>query len=318
MKKILFILMCIVPLWTQAQTPKEIEKAESLSKKYTHQGNEAFEKSQPIEAETAYRKAISENKNNATAQFNLGNTHYHEKSYAEAFSRYKQASTSPQASYTEKQSAFHNLGNLFMQQKAYDQAVEAYKEALRNNPNDEQTRYNLAVAKEMLKKNPPQNQDKKEDKKEDNKENNKDNQDKDNQDKDNQDKDNQDKDNQDKDNQDKDNQDKDNQNKDNQQDKNNPESDKNKDQKDKDKRDSENQQGDNDKQQGEQGKDPKQDGEENQQDNQEQDGRKRPSTLSPKQIERILEAMNQEERKVQEKVNAKKVKGRPIKSDKDW
>lgn len=288
MKKILFILMCIVPLWTQAQTPKEIEKAESLSKKYTHQGNEAFEKSQPIEAETAYRKAISENKDNATAQFNLGNTHYHEKSYAEAFSRYKQASTSPQASYTEKQSAFHNLGNLFMQQKAYDQAVEAYKEALRNNPNDEQTRYNLAVAKEMLKKNPPQNQDKKEDKKEDNKENNKDNQDKDNQ------------------------------NKDNQQDKNNPESDKNKDQKDKDKRDSENQQGDNDKQQGEQGKDPKQDGEENQEDNQEQDGRKRPSTLSPKQIERILEAMNQEERKVQEKVNAKKVKGRPIKSDKDW
>ncbi|WP_404812437.1 tetratricopeptide repeat protein [Capnocytophaga canimorsus] len=288
MKKILFILMCIVPLWTQAQTPKEIEKAESLSKKYTHQGNEAFEKSQPIEAETAYRKAISENKDNATAQFNLGNTHYHEKSYAEAFSRYKQASTSPQASYTEKQSAFHNLGNLFMQQKAYDQAVEAYKEALRNNPNDEQTRYNLAVAKEMLKKNPPQNQDKKEDKKEDNKENNKDNQDKDNQDKD------------------------------NQQDKNNPESDKNKDQKDKDKRDSENQQGDNDKQQGEQGKDPKQDGEENQEDNQEQDGRKRPSTLSPKQIERILEAMNQEERKVQEKVNAKKVKGRPIKSDKDW
>ncbi|WP_172915758.1 tetratricopeptide repeat protein [Capnocytophaga canimorsus] len=294
MKKILFILMCIVPLWTQAQTPKEIEKAESLSKKYTHQGNEAFEKSQPIEAETAYRKAISENKDNATAQLNLGNTHYHEKSYAEAFSRYKQASTSPQASYTEKQSAFHNLGNLFMQQKAYDQAVEAYKEALRNNPNDEQTRYNLAVAKEMLKKNPPQNQDKKEDKKE----NNKDNQDKDNQDKDNQDKDNQDK--------------------DNQQDKNNPESDKNKDQKDKDKRDSENQQGDNDKQQGEQGKDPKQDGEENQEDNQEQDGRKRPSTLSPKQIERILEAMNQEERKVQEKVNAKKVKGRPIKSDKDW
>lgn len=288
MKKILFILTCIVPLWTEAQTPKEIEKAESLSKKYTHQGNEAFEKSQPIEAETAYRKAISENKDNATAQFNLGNTHYHEKSYAEAFIRYKQASTSPQANYIEKQSAFHNLGNLFMQQKAYDQAVEAYKEALRNNPNDEQTRYNLAVAKEMLKKNPPQNQDKKEDKKEDNKENNKDNQDKDNQDKD------------------------------NQQDKNNPESDKNKDQKDKDKRDSENQQGDNDKQQGEQGKDPKQDGEENQEDNQEQDGRKRPSTLSPKQIERILEAMNQEERKVQEKVNAKKVKGRPIKSDKDW
>ena len=53
-----------------------------------------------------------------------------------------------------------------MKKKEYENAVEAYKQALRNNPNDEETRYNLALAKELLKKqqdeqqnNQDQNQD---------------------------------------------------------------------------------------------------------------------------------------------------------------
>ena len=44
----------------------------------------------------------------------------------------------------------------------------------------------------------------------------------------------------------------------------------------------------------------------------------RPSSLSPQQMERILEAMNNEERKTQEKVNGQKVKGQRSKSEKDW
>lgn len=35
-------------------------------------------------------------------------------------------------------------------------------------------------------------------------------------------------------------------------------------------------------------------------------------------MERILEAMNNEEKKVQDRINAQKVQGRPVKSDKDW
>ena len=40
---------------------------------------------------------------------------------------------------------FHNIGNALMQLKDYKGAVEAYKNALRNNPNDDETRYNYLV-----------------------------------------------------------------------------------------------------------------------------------------------------------------------------
>ena len=44
----------------------------------------------------------------------------------------------------------------------------------------------------------------------------------------------------------------------------------------------------------------------------------RAKKLSPQQIKNLLEAMNQEENKVQEKINAKKLKGVKLKNEKDW
>ena len=40
--------------------------------------------------------------------------------------------------------------------------------------------------------------------------------------------------------------------------------------------------------------------------------------LSPQQVKNLLEAMNNEEKKVQDKINAKKAKGVKIKTEKDW
>ncbi|MEK9781329.1 MAG: hypothetical protein VW266_00105 [Flavobacteriales bacterium] len=40
--------------------------------------------------------------------------------------------------------------------------------------------------------------------------------------------------------------------------------------------------------------------------------------MSPEQIKSLLEAMNNQEKKVQDKVNAKKAKGIPVKGKKDW
>ncbi|MGK4566690.1 tetratricopeptide repeat protein [Flavobacterium sp. 3HN19-14] len=64
----------------------------------------------------------------------------------------------------EKHKAYHNLGNVYMKAKNYELAVQTYKNALINNPNDEQTRYNYALAKMYLKNNPPKKDDKKKDK----------------------------------------------------------------------------------------------------------------------------------------------------------
>ena len=57
---------------------------------------------------------------------------------------------------------YHNMGVIFHSQKDYAKAVEAYKESLRNNPKDDETRYNLALAQKQLQdqqQNQDQNQD---------------------------------------------------------------------------------------------------------------------------------------------------------------
>ena len=67
---------------------------------------------------------------------------------------------------------YHNMGVLFQAGKDYAQAVEAYKMSLRNNPKDDETRYNLALAQKMLKdqqqnqQNQDQNQDQNKDEQE--------------------------------------------------------------------------------------------------------------------------------------------------------
>ena len=40
--------------------------------------------------------------------------------------------------------------------------------------------------------------------------------------------------------------------------------------------------------------------------------------LSPQQIQSLLEAMNNEEQKVQKKMNLEKQKGKKVKTEKDW
>ena len=90
----------------------------------------------------------------------LGNTIYTIKQPSEAKFAYAKAIEAA-TTRPEKHQAFHNLGNVFMKEKKYTEAVEAYKNALRNDPSDEETRYNYALAKKMLKDNPPPKDDKK-------------------------------------------------------------------------------------------------------------------------------------------------------------
>lgn len=43
-----------------------------------------------------------------------------------------------------------------------------------------------------------------------------------------------------------------------------------------------------------------------------------PSGIPKERLENLLDAVNNQEQKVQQKVNAQKVKGKPVKTDKDW
>lgn len=102
------------------------------------------------------------------AEYNLGNTIYKNKKYGEAITNYKNAAQTAKNNL-QKHKAFHNLGNAYMQDKNYKLAVASYKNALKANSKDEKTRYNLALAKKLLKKYPPKPSPKKNKKDKDNK-----------------------------------------------------------------------------------------------------------------------------------------------------
>lgn len=147
---------------------KDQKKVEKKVNRYMQMAEEALaENNFPI-AEANYRKAVALDTSNAKPLYNMGTLYYTKDKTNEAAKRLLNAGkTSEDKSL--KHRAFHNQGNTFMKQKNYKGAVEAYKNALRNDPSDDQTRYNLALAKKMLEKeqkqnkNNPQKDDKKND-----------------------------------------------------------------------------------------------------------------------------------------------------------
>lgn len=120
-------------------------------------GNQLYQMRKYNQAETNYRKAVSKNPTNSLALYNKANAVYRQYQNNESIAAYQQALEMAQTK-EEKHRIFHNMGNAYMNQKNYSAAVEAYKNALRNNPADDETRYNYALAKERLKNNPDQNQ----------------------------------------------------------------------------------------------------------------------------------------------------------------
>lgn len=283
-----FYLVTAILLITGVADISAQEKPEKLLKEsnnYVAEAQEALSENDFASAEASYRKAIAKDPSNLIAKYNMGNLYYNKEKSLNAEERLKEAAEIA-ATKSEKHRIYHNLGNSYMQQKNYQAAVNAFKDALRNDPTDEETRYNLALAKKMLEKE-QQNQD-------GNKDQNK--QDEENKDK---------------------NQDQ--QNEDQKKDGEGGEDEK-QDQKPRDEGENEK-----DKKEGDQNEDKQKDqGDEQKKDekpgDKEKQQQQRPTQgqLSPQQIQSLLEAMNNEEKKVQDKINAEKAKGVKVKTDKDW
>jgi tetratricopeptide (TPR) repeat protein len=260
---------------------KLIVEIKTETKNHIRKGNKLYNEGLYAEAENQYKSAIALNPNYDKSNFNYGNTQFLQNKIKEAKKQYELVSKTTKDKYI-KADSHHNIGNIAMKEKQYAQAVDAYKNSLRKNPNDDETRYNLALAQKLLKEEQQKDKNKKDDKK--------DNKDKDkNKYKDNKDK--------------------------NKDQKNEKEKDKKNEKGDDDKK----KEGENDKDKKDK-QDKKDDGKgKNDQDKKEQQQPKpQPSKLSPDQVKQLLEAMNNEENKTQKKMNAKKERGRKVKQDKDW
>ncbi len=156
----------------------------SEEKKETRNGNKQFDKGIYTDAEASYKKALDKKNNMPEATFNLGDAVYQQKRYDEAAKQF-QLSAQTNTDKTIKAKAYHNLGNTFLEQQKWEDAVKAYKEALKQNPKDAETKYNLAYANAKLKEQQQNGGDKnkdnkdKKDKKDDQKDQNKDGKNKD-------------------------------------------------------------------------------------------------------------------------------------------
>ena len=117
---------------------------------YLRSGNKLYNDSLFIKAEVDYRKALEINPKSTDAMFNLANALLMQQKAQEAMEQYQSVSKIEQDKEQLAQ-IYHNMGVMLQSAKQLPQCIEAYKESLRNNPKDDETRYNLALAQKQLK-----------------------------------------------------------------------------------------------------------------------------------------------------------------------
>jgi len=150
-----------------------------------NKGVDKYDEKKYTEAEVDFRKVVESSPKNFEANFNLGNSYYKQEKYDDAIKSYQSAFENAKDN-ENRAKIFHNVGNSLLKSNKIEQSVEAYKNALKFNPNDQDTKYNLSYALEMLKnkdkdknKQDKNDQNKKDQDKQDQKQQNQDQQNKD-------------------------------------------------------------------------------------------------------------------------------------------
>lgn len=158
------LLLTVVGAAAFAATPAA---AQTPTYRLVRQGNRAFQAKDYKAAEKCYLKALQPEPRNARARFNLADTYLSQENPQEALKHYAEAAKQEPNKLVRAMS-YHNMGYVHHKQKQYDKAIDYYKEALRLNPADEDTRYNLALAQKQKKEQKQnQQQQQKQDKKQD-------------------------------------------------------------------------------------------------------------------------------------------------------
>lgn len=146
-KVIAVLMMLCMGGHVQAQTDRQ----------FIRQGNRAYKIQKWAQAETQYRKAYSKNAKNPQAIYNLGCALMMQQKDSMALQYFANAAKL-ETNKVRQAKSYHNMGVIMQNHRDYGKAIECYKMALRNTPQDNETRYNLALCKKLLKNQPQQNQ----------------------------------------------------------------------------------------------------------------------------------------------------------------
>jgi len=163
-KYILILFLLVLAVASQAQNER----------KFIRQGNKYFEAAmkdtshidtvQFNKAEIEYLKALEKKPDDNKWNFNRADALYKQKKFDESAEKFKEIADKT-TNKIEKSRSLHNMGNSLLMKNKLDESIAAYKDALRNNPKDMETKYNLLYAMNMKKKQ--QDQKKKDDKNKD-------------------------------------------------------------------------------------------------------------------------------------------------------
>jgi Ca-activated chloride channel family protein len=149
-----FSLLAVVALFSPA-------KAQTV-RSHISDGNKAYGKQNFADAEAAYKKALEKNPRSIEALFNLGNSYYKQQRFEEAGRQFGNSAIAMK-NPLDRSKAFYNGGNALFKSNKFPESIEAYKQALRLNPDDDDARYNLEVARKRMhqqQKNQQQKQEK--------------------------------------------------------------------------------------------------------------------------------------------------------------
>ena len=131
-------------------------------RKVIRQGVRAYQEGDYSEAEVQFRKAGDINQESFEAEFNTGAALYGQEKYEETFKQYESLVEQSQAALEENPETlahiWHNMGNSLLESQQYGPSIEAYKNSLRLNPDDLDTKYNLAYARKKLEEQQQQQQ----------------------------------------------------------------------------------------------------------------------------------------------------------------
>lgn len=141
MKELLLgLILVMLPMAASAQSDRT----------FIRQGNRSYRTQKWTDAETMYRKALAKNPNNPQAVYNLGCTLLAQQKDSMAMDLFQKA-TQMENVPIRRAKSYHNMGVICQNHQQYAQAIQAYEMALRNNPHDNETRYNLVLCKKLLK-----------------------------------------------------------------------------------------------------------------------------------------------------------------------
>lgn len=169
MKRITYILTCLLLAGGMALTCScsHDETAVQSTKRERNaikEGNKLYVDKRYAEAEVAYKKALEENPDNATAQFNLASSYLKQRgedltNKEDSLIRTADAMLAKVAQNENlAEPSFYDRGNIAYKAEDYASAIEMYKNALRRNPENNQARENLRLA-QLKKQEQDQNQD---------------------------------------------------------------------------------------------------------------------------------------------------------------